>query len=205
MRHKLNIPLLGIYKSSFKLLAFTMLLVTSMPVLAQETPAPTTIQSKDSIANDPAVAQVVERLKNSTEQPVNLSDVSAAQDLIARIDLLSSLQEKINKLEELKQDKKKKSNDLTALDALPMQGAISALPLPNSGNLAPAEELELVSIQGSGNNLTAYVQAGGNTVKVGPKNRMVKNYEVLEIKPTYISVKRKGDKVAKHLYLASSQ
>ena len=178
----------------------------SIPVLAQETPAPTPIEN-NNLANDPAVTQIIDRLKNSTEQPVNLSDVSSAQDLIARIDLLSTLQEKMNKLEDLKQDKKKKSNEMAGLDNLSMPGALNAMPLPGAmgGSITAAPELELVSIQGSGNNLTAIVQLGTENFKVGPKNRTVRGYEVTEIKPSYIRVKHKGDKEAKQISLASSQ
>lgn len=198
--------------------------------LAQETPSPTPISAPaaaalpapsapnagaaeqpagvaNNMAEDPTVSQVVGRLKNSTNQPVNLSDMAAAQDLIARLDLLYEVQSKINKLEEQKEDRKKKANAALGLDSLPMpQNVINPLPIPSAAGTASAmpeisEEPELISVQGSGSNLIATVKMGESTIKAGPNNTKLKDYDVLEIKPSYIKIKRQQDKQAKTIYL----
>ena len=189
-------------------------------VQAQETPAPTTVTTTtsatvtkhddvDAIENEQAVSQVVDRLKSSTDQSVNLSDVAAAQDLMARLDLLYEIEGRINKLEALKEEKRKKTGQMAALDGLPMSqgaGSISALPMPaGAAGGMEEEDLQLVSVQGSGGNLTALVQSGNSTIRVGPNNRKIKDYDVLDIKPGYIKVKRKADKETKLIYLTADK
>ncbi|HRJ12705.1 MAG TPA: hypothetical protein PKW15_05625, partial [Alphaproteobacteria bacterium] len=96
---------------------------------------PTVTSSTASDASsDPAVSAVLDRLKQDST-PLSISDMSAAQDALARLNLLNEIEQKLSQIEETRQ--KRQYGAFAPMGAMPVAGMPvmeSAAGYPAMGN-----------------------------------------------------------------------
>jgi len=133
--------------------------IASAPVAAVAPPAstalPTTPALPDSNAltstgqgTDPAITAVLDRLKQDTT-PLSISDMSSAQDALARLNLMNEIEQKLSQIEE------------TRAKRLGVAG-MAGLDVGSGGSLAPQQVLNQASSGFGGNGATSHHRNSSN-------------------------------------------
>jgi type IV pilus biogenesis protein PilP len=148
---------------------------------------------------DPAVTAVLDRLKQDST-PLSISDMSAAQDALARLNLLGEIEQKLSQIEETRM--KRQFGGAMNFGAMPMPGVAAPIPMgmqsaanPMTTAVEPTksdDEIQIISITGAAGKYQATLNSQGRTIVA--KNGMVlpDGSKVTNIGVNGVSVQKKG-------------
>jgi type IV pilus biogenesis protein PilP len=154
--------------------------------------------ASNNAAADPAVSAVLDRLKQDST-PLSISDMSMAQDTLARLNLLKEIEEKLTAIEE--QRVKRQVGSMMGM-ALPVPGSGIPVNMPAgqyammSGAASADPTPKVMAISGAGGKYTAIISADGRRVNAKVGSTLPDGSRVTKISGTGVEVKNKG-KVSK--------
>lgn len=158
--------------------------------------SPTTTSSDTSA--DPAVSAVLDRLKQDST-PLSVSDMSAAQDALARLNLLNEIEQKLAQIEETRQKRQLGSfGSMSGMGALPLPTGSASLPMPKGGNFPGFGAVtddgtpSITAITGAGGNYHATLSMDGRTINVKNGSILPDGSKVTNISADGVSVSKKG-------------
>lgn len=163
------------------------------PVTVPSTMTPTTSDA----SSDPAVSAVLDRLKQDST-PLSISDMSAAQDALARLNLLSEIETKLSQIEETRQ--KRQFGNFSGMNMgampLPEMGGAGMMPMNNAfgnfGKSTSSSDPQIVSISGAGGTYRAILQVGSRTINAKSGTVLPDGSKVTNISSNGVSVSKKG-------------
>lgn len=171
-----------------------------------ETPKTTAVPSTLSVvgseaSTDPAVTAVMDRLKQDST-PLSISDMSAAQDALARLNLLSEIEQKLTQIEETRQ--KRQLGAFTPMGAMPLPGNAMIDPASMPPGMNPAafagfdnaedDKPQVVSITGAAGTYRAVINDNGRNSTVKSGSVLSDGSKVSSINASGVTVNKKGKK-----------
>ncbi len=179
----------------------TALPVTSPPAAAPVMPAtPTAGVNPDAAGSDPAVTAVLDRLKQDTT-PLSISDMSSAQDALARLNLMNEIEQKLSQIEETRA----KRLGLEGMADLGGAGSLGAQQVFNDASgiggsvshrrSAPLEpQAKIQSISGASGRYNATVNFEGRQIIVKNGSFLPDGSRIARITATGVTISRNGKK-----------
>ena len=163
--------------------------------------ATTTPDAMGSVANEPAVAAVMDRLKQD-ESRISVGDMTSAQDTVARLDLLLQIEKKLGDIDKARQDRAGASMMMPpGMENLPLSGGDSAM-TSSSGNSAMMSQMKRMSanndfsvarIAGRQGKFTATLSTpDGKQITVRPGDTFGDNMKVSSISSAGVQVSSKS-------------
>ncbi len=175
----------------------------AMPADGQPTTAKTpgaAANTNTNIANDPVITNVIDRLKQNTA-PLSLGDMAAAQDTLARLNLLGDIEQKLSQIETARTQREGVSAGAgmgaSALPNLPLPPAASNMPplamtaMPDMSAFADTGST-VDHISGTNGNYNAAIKIDGRPMIVRRGTVLPSGARVTDVSATGVKIKSKA-------------